>query len=62
MPATAPAAITPKRLSPSEDGRLWSERASNARVLATKAREEEALALAKAKAREAAKALRTGQH
>jgi len=62
---TAPAAITPKRLSPSEDGRLWSERASNARVLAlakAKAREEEALAKAKAKAREAAKALRTGQH
>jgi hypothetical protein len=59
---TAPAAIKPKRISPSEDGRLWSERASNARVLATKAREEEALALAKAKAREAAKALRTGQH
>ena len=34
---TAPAAITPKRLSPSEDGRLWSERASNARILATAA-------------------------
>ena len=43
MSATAPAAIKPKRLSASEDGRLWSERASDARVLATKAREGAAM-------------------